>query len=317
VHPQIGIAGFFIDLAIADPERPGRYLLGIECDGASYHSSRSARDRDRLRQAVLEDHGWIIHRIWSTDWFRRPKEQLERTVAAIEQAKQLLGERAEQRRRAVPVQVVTVEREDRVEIGLEEVGARTEHRVAAYVEASFPVPSQDEIHVAPVGVLADIARRVVEVEGPVHLMEVTARIRTMWGLQRAGGRIQAAVERAVNQLVRGRLIDASDGFLSLPGAVPTVRDRSAVGSVGLRQPSMLPPAELQAAIETVIRSNLGATNGEVVLSVSRMLGFKATSAQLKAVIDAVTARMVASGAIADVNGHLQMVVREGGTSAAA
>ncbi len=51
----------------ADPEHPGRYLLGIECDGAAYHSSRSARDRDRLRQAVLEDHGWIIHRVWGSD----------------------------------------------------------------------------------------------------------------------------------------------------------------------------------------------------------------------------------------------------------
>ncbi|TIO03953.1 MAG: hypothetical protein E5X93_31350, partial [Mesorhizobium sp.] len=69
VHAQVGIAGFFIDLAVADPERPGRYILGIECDGAEYHSSRSARDRDRLRQSVLEDHGWIIHRIWSADWF--------------------------------------------------------------------------------------------------------------------------------------------------------------------------------------------------------------------------------------------------------
>ncbi|WP_270761919.1 hypothetical protein [Klebsiella variicola] len=53
VHPQVGIAGFFIDLAVADPDMPGRYLIGIECDGRAYHSSRSARERDRLRQAVL------------------------------------------------------------------------------------------------------------------------------------------------------------------------------------------------------------------------------------------------------------------------
>src|SRR3546814_6966871 len=64
-----------------------RYLLGIECDGASYHSARSARDRDRLRQSVLESHGWTIHRVWSTDWFQRPNEQLERIVERIEAAK--------------------------------------------------------------------------------------------------------------------------------------------------------------------------------------------------------------------------------------
>jgi len=61
---QIGTGGYFIDLAVVDNQKPGRYLLGIECDGAMYHSARSARDRDRLRQEVLENLGWQIHRIW-------------------------------------------------------------------------------------------------------------------------------------------------------------------------------------------------------------------------------------------------------------
>ena len=87
VHRQVGTTGFIIDLAIVDPVKPGRYLLGIECDGATYHSSRSARDRDRLRETVLKDRGWKIHRVWSTDWFHRPGEQLQKIVAAIEQAR--------------------------------------------------------------------------------------------------------------------------------------------------------------------------------------------------------------------------------------
>lgn len=70
VEHQIGCAGFFIDLAVIDPEKPGRYLLGIECDGATYHSARTARDRDRFRQEVLENLAWKIHRIWSTAWFQ-------------------------------------------------------------------------------------------------------------------------------------------------------------------------------------------------------------------------------------------------------
>ena len=92
--PQVGVAGFFIDLAVVDPSHPGRYLLGIECDGANYHRSRSARDRDRLRSAVLEDRGWILHRIWSTDWFHRPEEELRKTFAAIEAAKAVWASRA-------------------------------------------------------------------------------------------------------------------------------------------------------------------------------------------------------------------------------
>jgi hypothetical protein len=71
------VAGFFIDLAVKDPGNPGRYLMGVECDGATYHSAKSARDRDRLRQTVLERLGWRIRRIWSTDWFNNPNAELK------------------------------------------------------------------------------------------------------------------------------------------------------------------------------------------------------------------------------------------------
>tara|TARA_R110001583_G_scaffold191912_1_gene357802 strand:+ start:20771 stop:26248 length:5478 start_codon:yes stop_codon:yes gene_type:complete len=74
--PQVGVSGFFIDVAVVDPGDPGRFLMGIECDGATYHSAKSARDRDRLRQAILERLGWRIRRIWSTDWFKNPRAEL-------------------------------------------------------------------------------------------------------------------------------------------------------------------------------------------------------------------------------------------------
>ena len=86
IEHQIGSAGFFIDLAVVDPRQPGRYLLGIECDGATYHSARSARDRDRLRQQVLQGLGWTIHRIWSTDWFTHRQREIDRVDEAIRRA---------------------------------------------------------------------------------------------------------------------------------------------------------------------------------------------------------------------------------------
>ena len=83
VHRQIGCAGYRLDLAVPDPTHPGKYVLGIECDGASYHSSHVARDRDRLRQQVLEGLGWKIYRVWSTDWYLRPKESKEKLLEAV------------------------------------------------------------------------------------------------------------------------------------------------------------------------------------------------------------------------------------------
>ncbi|MGQ9592005.1 MAG: DUF4011 domain-containing protein, partial [Planctomycetota bacterium] len=86
VHCQVGVSGCRIDLAVRDPET-GRYLVGIECDGAAYHSAATVRDRDRIREEVLRDLGWKILRVWSTDWIRDPERALERLALGIERAR--------------------------------------------------------------------------------------------------------------------------------------------------------------------------------------------------------------------------------------
>ena len=87
VDCQVGVAGYFVDLGVRHPARKAHYILGVECDGATYHSFKSARDRDRLRQEILEGLGWKIHRIWSTDWFQNPDAEIRRLVERLEQEK--------------------------------------------------------------------------------------------------------------------------------------------------------------------------------------------------------------------------------------
>ncbi len=84
VRTQIGVSGFRVDLGVVHPDRAGRYLAGIECDGARYHSSATARDRDKIRQAVLEGLGWNILRVWSTNWFRDSGEVVDRLHRELE-----------------------------------------------------------------------------------------------------------------------------------------------------------------------------------------------------------------------------------------
>ena len=122
--PQVGVAGYFIDLAVQDPGQSGRYLMGIECDGATYHSAKSARDRDRLRQSVLESLGWKISRIWSTDWFKNPQAQLQ---PILEELNALKTE--------VPV-VLEIESE------LEDIQHIVEHEANAVIEVESLVSSQ-------------------------------------------------------------------------------------------------------------------------------------------------------------------------------
>jgi superfamily I DNA and/or RNA helicase/very-short-patch-repair endonuclease len=88
IRTQVGCSGYRIDLGVVNSDRPGEFLLGIECDGESYHSSPTARDRDRLRQQVLERLGWKIYRIWSTDWFRNKPVQVRLLMERITQLDQ-------------------------------------------------------------------------------------------------------------------------------------------------------------------------------------------------------------------------------------
>ncbi len=85
VDTQVGCSGFRIDLGLKRPDSSD-YVLAIECDGATYHSSKNARDRDRLRQEVLERMGWTFYRIWSTDWFRNKAVEQDRLLEAAAEA---------------------------------------------------------------------------------------------------------------------------------------------------------------------------------------------------------------------------------------
>ncbi|MGR9107782.1 MAG: DUF4011 domain-containing anti-phage protein Hhe, partial [Gammaproteobacteria bacterium] len=113
--PQLGVAGFFIDVAVVDPGKPSRYLMGIECDGATYHSAKSARERDHLRQIILERLGWKIRRIWSTDWFKNPQGELRPIIRELRELKTPW----------VPVEVGVESEPDQIAKIIEEVDAHT------------------------------------------------------------------------------------------------------------------------------------------------------------------------------------------------
>ena len=302
VRPQVGVAGFFVDLGVIDPAKPGRYLLGIECDGAAYHSSRSARDRDRLRQAVLEDHGWIIYRIWSTDWFQRPGEQLRKTAAALEQAKIALAEA-----RPIPLpssaadesKIPRDEDEDSVEEAAETLAI-------PYVEARFDVPLAVAPHELPAKQMADVLFRIVQVESPVHKDELTARVRDLWGLNRAGSRIQDNVACGIRALLVSQRCQREDKCLYLPEVAVRIRNRENVSSASLRKPEFLPPQEIRAAIEAVAVAHFGASEIEIPVAVSRMLGFKATSAALRESIERQVKILKSNGRLIEQDGLLRV-----------
>jgi hypothetical protein len=222
VHSQVGVSSFRIDLGVIDPARPGEYILGVECDGATYHSARSARDRDRLRQEVLEGLGWRLHRIWSTDWFRRPQQEADRLLTAIRnaQAKAMVSTGA------------TPEAEDEVEPELgEDDNSDDENKIADadilpsikpsiirdYEQCSLNVPYRRDISDLSSAEIGRLALTVVEAEGPIHTEEIARRIREAFGLQRTGNRILDQIRGALRSLSRSRSLSQDREFWSIPG----------------------------------------------------------------------------------------------------
>ena len=300
VHRQVGTTGFIIDLAIVDPGSPGRYLIGIECDGATYHSARSARDRDRLRESILRDRGWRIHRIWSTDWFHWPDEQLRKLVKVIEEARLDVESPEESEPDEEPANPESIDETiDRLEPTEETTNGSLPGWVLPYQEASFDVPSGTGIPETSVNTLAKIISRVVLIEGPIHREEITRRITSLWGQQRAGNRIITAVTSAIALAIRKGILKSDGDFVSdLQRTEVTVRSRADVIAPNLRKPEMLPPAEIAAAIRNLLLEHIGVHRQEITGMAARVLGFKTTTTKLKDAIDPVVDRMIEQGQVA-------------------
>jgi very-short-patch-repair endonuclease len=298
VHAQVGVAGFYIDLAVVDPEKPGRYILGIECDGATYHSSRSARERDKQRQAVLEDHGWTIHRIWSYDWFLRPQQQLAKVRAAIEYGRlKTHNDNSSTRKLA----------QSRVKINWSErETAETNGSYCAepYEEFSCKRP-RGELIEASTSVLAEYVYKIVETEGPVHVEEVLDRMRTTWGLGRAGNRVQDAVKKAVNFCKRNGRVVMRKSFLSLKEQPIRIRDRNNVKSNSLKRYDHIPIEEITEAVCTLVVSNHGVTHEEIAPAAARLLGIQRTTVDLEQIVRKAVNCLIISGRIRDEDGFLR------------
>jgi len=279
VHPQVGMAGFYIDLGVIDPAKPSRYLLGIECDGATYHSSRSARDRDRIRQDILESRGWAIYRVWSTDWFHRRVQEEGKLMDAV--AKAASPEKfADQAPRGAAI--VSAPRRDPEDVRVTE---SRRPQTMAYREAAFRVNSSLGPHEAPGPTVADVMYRIIEVEGPIHEDEACRRLATVWSLDRAGSRVRDAASRALRELrVSGRCI-AEKGFWSLSnGPASVVRDRSQTTSATLRRAEYLPPLEILEAAKQVLVESVRAHLDDLTVEVARRFGFQRTGQDLSEVI---------------------------------
>jgi very-short-patch-repair endonuclease len=288
VHPQVGCSGYRIDLGIVDQEREGRYVLGIECDGANYHRSKTARDRDKLRENILIGLGWTIHRVWSTDWWERPVEELARIEAAIEAA---LHEVNISRPDAEPTtKKFAMAPSMAINVLVPNVTQGTPSQSAAAIEPVLPV--YDTFAVGEIkGTLDDfydlqsdrviraLIEAVVSKEGPVSLDLVARRVAEHWGAGRVTTRtikrIKGLAEKANVKVIR----ETEGVFLWLPSQDPKAFSLFRIAGdneSSKRNAEYLPPQEVANAALHVLEQHVSLPVGDLVRETARLFGYQRT-----------------------------------------
>ncbi|MEV6679418.1 DUF3320 domain-containing protein [Streptomyces erythrochromogenes] len=306
VQPQVGVAGYRVDLGLRHPAAQGSFALGIECDGAMYHSSRAARDRDRLRQQVLEDLGWTLHRIWGTDWYRNRPEAERRLKEAVETA-------------------VTTDPFARPEaVRLPDGGAPATHVTPAETRSQGPRPEPERILLvdrapvrewstryvlAEVGIdtwaapefhtpearplLRKVLAQIIEAEGPIHQDLLVQRAREVWGLGKSGRRMVENAQHVLDALVRAGIAECESGFVDVAGrrlrGVRTPLDDQP------RRIAHVSPAERQLAMRELALECPGMTTEELLQQARELFGWKRMGSDIRSALESDVRNLLARG----------------------
>lgn len=283
VEPQVGAAGFRIDIGVRHPAFPGMFAIGIECDGFQYHSAPAARDRDRLRDQVLTGLGWTLHRIWGTAWYRNRSQEEARLRSAIESA--IAAPTTGRNKKHTPIERPVVET-----VEAETGGAptwTTEYAIAPRKALPYWVdPGEAGNHLHMIEPLTAL----VDTEGPVHVDVIHERIRDWWDIGRVGSNIRRNIDLAIGQAA---VIREGD-FVDRPGrTVDRVRTPGRHGVT--RKCDHIHIDEIALAVELLVRDVGAAERAEVVQQVARVFGWARTGALVDRRINVAVDRVIATG----------------------
>lgn len=305
VHSQVGCSGYRIDLAVVDPQAKGRYLIGIECDGANYHSAKTARDRDRLRAAVLEGLGWKLHRVWSSDWWINADECLARIEAAIERASL----------DCVRQPAVAASQIEPKPIPSESLGGASPPENLMVAPTSDGPPAYRAIRIGEVvgspsefyqssaeSKIGRLIEEIVAAEGPVSIDVVASRVVAHWQMSRRGATIVRRIEEIAARCNVSCYLSGETTFLwptsidpksycgfRVPGAIPDEQ----------RRITDIPLEEIANAAAHVLSTQVSLPIDELIRETSLLLGFERTGSLIQRTIDSAVTFAMGRGRIRD------------------
>ena len=306
VVTQVGCSGFRIDMAVKHPVKSGKFAIGIECDGAAYHSSRTARERDRLRQTVLEDMGWTIYRIWSTDWIKDPKTEKERLVNAVEKA---LG--------CTSIELkdndVITDNLDNMDdvlhvIEIEEKIEPSENEQNGYgfdfYKRACSLNIIDENGDVRKGY--DIAWDIISIEQPIHFEELCRRIAPAYGRQKATSVVRDEMRHIFQYYLKDLIVEDENDFVRIKDftevkvRIPNPEDDY------LRPITYICDEELALAMKTIAQHSFGITPEDLFIATAREFGFKRTGENIIYSLRKVYQQMIENGEVVEIDSKVNV-----------
>ncbi len=304
VVPQVGSSSFKIGLGVVDPANSGSYLLGVEFDGAAYKSSNSARDRDRLREQVLRNLGWRIHRIWAPAWISRRDSEVKRLKDALEQAQKLQLEKEPEKTLESVESLVQPEVQKVQFAGIEKIcvpyqihplKATFEPYIKTYSKSSHSPQLQKNEFYYPENrqIQTDLLSELVEKEGPIHFDYAVQRLAEAWGVKRVTPKVTQAIREALSSLLRYQKVVFKGQFL-WPPELKSVPIRVPMEGVpeSRRKPEHIPPEEVENAMTMIAKYALSISNNSLIAETAKVFGINHSGEQAKEVFNEIFMRLL-------------------------
>jgi hypothetical protein len=304
---NVGASEYRVDIGIIDPQDTGKFLLGIECDGAIYRKANTARDRDRLRQQVLTNLGWRgrLHRVWTPDWVMRRQIELKRIETALQNRLSDISQEDNGSNQAAttaytqePInkdnkraEDAAVELRETVSVERTEISDSATVQmlpgVTTYTVCRLPFSNLSFMEFHDPSCRQEQCRllnRVVNLEGPIHIELATQRLLDAWGKASAGTRIRNAVQEAISLNERRGLLMRKGDFLwpYPPDSRSTViRSPDTDDPNSVREIKYIPSEEIHNAMLLIVRHTIGISLESLILETARLFGFSRVGAQIR------------------------------------
>ncbi|MEM7232326.1 MAG: DUF3320 domain-containing protein, partial [Planctomycetota bacterium] len=299
----VGFSKHRLALGVRDPERPERYVLGVDWDGVGYQTGDTARDRDRLRQQVLEGLGWRLHRIWATEWHRNPRAEIDRVLSAVESAR-----KNELEPEVLPLLAALEKKtkKSRPKAKKKEESDGNELPIPYELATLEPGGESDEFDSATRSIQSRLVQ-LVKVEAPVHRDEAARRVAACWSITRLTKAVQKKIGEAIDaSRDKERLEVDPAGFLWRPNDRDVLpRHRDVEGSP--REPELIALEELETTARLILEREFRLARDDLISQTAKLLGFSRAGKKLKDRVGEAVTRLVEEGDALDDDGSIAVV----------